>query len=217
MLVYAVCSLQPEEGPQRIEALLAGDAPVERDPITPRGAAGPAGRADAAGEVRTLPCDLAASGGIDGFFIARLAPPRLTSGDLPMTLRPIRRALLSVHDKTGLVEFARALVEQGRRAASRPAAPPRALREAGIAGCRGQRGHRRARDPGRPGQDPASGRAWRDSGAARPAASTWRRWTSTACRRSTWSWSTSTRSRRPWRRAPISPPASSRSTSAARP
>ena len=72
VLVYAVCSLQPEEGPQRIEALLAAGRRVERDPIRPRRAAGPAGRARPAGEVRTLPCQLAESGGLDGFFIARL-------------------------------------------------------------------------------------------------------------------------------------------------
>ena len=71
-LVYAVCSLQPEEGPQRIEALLATDARVERDPIRADELHGlPVGLTEA-GEVRTLPSDLAASGGLDGFFIARL-------------------------------------------------------------------------------------------------------------------------------------------------
>ena len=71
-LVYAVCSLQPEEGPQRIEALLAADPRVERDPIRPAELRGLPVGLTTAGEVRTLPCDLAASGGIDGFFIARL-------------------------------------------------------------------------------------------------------------------------------------------------
>jgi len=71
-LVYAVCSLQPEEGPQRIEALLATDARIERDPIRADELHGfPVGLTEA-GEVRTLPSDLAASGGLDGFFIARL-------------------------------------------------------------------------------------------------------------------------------------------------
>ncbi|MGD9509653.1 MAG: RsmB/NOP family class I SAM-dependent RNA methyltransferase [Geminicoccaceae bacterium] len=71
-LVYAVCSLQPEEGPQRIAALLATDARIEPDPIRPEELRGlPVGLTEA-GEVRTLPCDLAASGGLDGFFIARL-------------------------------------------------------------------------------------------------------------------------------------------------
>ena len=33
MLVYCTCSLEPEEGPQRIDALLRSGAPVERHPI----------------------------------------------------------------------------------------------------------------------------------------------------------------------------------------
>ena len=72
VLVYAVCSLQPEEGPQRIEALLAADARMVRDPIAKAELKGLPVALTAAGEVRTLPSDLAASGGIDGFFIARL-------------------------------------------------------------------------------------------------------------------------------------------------
>ena len=72
VLVYAVCSLQPEEGPQRIEALLAADRRVVRDPIAKAELKGLPVQLTTAGEVRTLPCDLAASGGIDGFFIARL-------------------------------------------------------------------------------------------------------------------------------------------------
>lgn len=72
IIVYAVCSLQPEEGPARIEALLAGEAPVERDPIRRAELKGLPVEVTPAGEVRTLPCHLAASGGLDGFFIARL-------------------------------------------------------------------------------------------------------------------------------------------------
>ena len=72
LLVYAVCSLQPEEGPQRVEALLAADPRLARDPIAKAELKGLPVPLTAAGEVRTLPCDLAASGGIDGFFIARL-------------------------------------------------------------------------------------------------------------------------------------------------
>ena len=52
---------------------------------------------------------------------------------MPPDLVPIRRALISVSDKTGLVELA---ARAGRRAGSswsRPAAPPQALR---AAGCR---------------------------------------------------------------------------------
>ena len=74
MLLYAVCSLQPEEGPQRIEALLAAeDSPFERDPIRRDELRGLPVDLTRAGEVRTLPCHLAASGGLDGFFVARLS------------------------------------------------------------------------------------------------------------------------------------------------
>jgi 16S rRNA (cytosine967-C5)-methyltransferase len=72
VLVYAVCSLQPEEGTERIEALLAADARVVRDPIAKAELKGLPVQLTPHGEVRTLPCDLAASGGIDGFFVARL-------------------------------------------------------------------------------------------------------------------------------------------------
>jgi 16S rRNA (cytosine967-C5)-methyltransferase len=72
ILVYAVCSLQPEEGPERIAALLAGEAPVVRDPIRAPELKGLPVELSPEGEVRTLPCQLAESGGLDGFFIARL-------------------------------------------------------------------------------------------------------------------------------------------------
>jgi 16S rRNA (cytosine967-C5)-methyltransferase len=71
-LVYAVCSLQPEEGPERIAALLAGDPALARDPVGPEELAGLPVEVTAAGEVRTLPIHLADSGGMDGFYIARL-------------------------------------------------------------------------------------------------------------------------------------------------
>ena len=75
-LVYAVCSLQPEEGPAQIDALLAGTANIVRVPVTSDELPGLGGLSPAAitpdGDVRTLPCHFAASGGIDGFYIARL-------------------------------------------------------------------------------------------------------------------------------------------------
>ncbi|MEE8500082.1 MAG: RsmB/NOP family class I SAM-dependent RNA methyltransferase, partial [Kiloniellales bacterium] len=71
-LVYAACSLQPEEGPERIAALLAAGAPVARAPVA---AAEVFGRADwlsPDGDLRTLPCHLAELGGMDGFYACRL-------------------------------------------------------------------------------------------------------------------------------------------------
>jgi 16S rRNA (cytosine967-C5)-methyltransferase len=76
LLVYAVCSLQPEEGPDRIAALLAGGAAAERLPILPDELPGLAGLSPPAitpeGDLRTLPCHFAESGGMDGFYAARL-------------------------------------------------------------------------------------------------------------------------------------------------
>jgi 16S rRNA (cytosine967-C5)-methyltransferase len=71
-LVYATCSLQPEEGPDRIAALLDGGAPVRLDPISAIELPGLSDAIQQDGTVRTLPCQWRERGGIDGFFIARL-------------------------------------------------------------------------------------------------------------------------------------------------
>jgi 16S rRNA (cytosine967-C5)-methyltransferase len=71
-LVYCVCSLQPEEGPERIAALLAAGAPVERVPIAPREVGGLDELLTPLGELRSLPCHLAERGGLAGFYAARL-------------------------------------------------------------------------------------------------------------------------------------------------
>jgi 16S rRNA (cytosine967-C5)-methyltransferase len=75
-LVYCVCSLEPEEGPEQIAALLARDPRVRRAPLAPAEVAGCADFITADGDLRTLPCDLPDSeprwGGLDGFFAARL-------------------------------------------------------------------------------------------------------------------------------------------------
>ena len=68
-LVYACCSLEPEEGPQRIAAFLAGRPDFALEPVSFPGlpeAAAPDGA------LRTLPSMLAGQGGMDGFYAARL-------------------------------------------------------------------------------------------------------------------------------------------------
>lgn len=68
-LVYAVCSLQPEEGEGVVaEAPALGLAP---DPIRPEEVPGIAEALTPAGHLRTLPCHWAERGGLDGFFVAR--------------------------------------------------------------------------------------------------------------------------------------------------
>lgn len=69
-LVYAVCSLEPEEGPGvAAKALQQGwrRAPIGRDEI-----AGAADFISADGDLRTLPSHWADIGGLDGFYAVRL-------------------------------------------------------------------------------------------------------------------------------------------------
>jgi 16S rRNA (cytosine967-C5)-methyltransferase len=72
LLVYAVCSLQPEEGPQRIHALLSSDDRVERLALTPDDLPGLPEAVTSEGDLRSLPCHLADHGGMDGFYACRL-------------------------------------------------------------------------------------------------------------------------------------------------
>ena len=70
VLVYAVCSLEPEEGERVVEAFLASHRGFALEPVG--GAELPNGlEPDGAGRVRVLPGALAAHGGADGFFVAR--------------------------------------------------------------------------------------------------------------------------------------------------
>jgi 16S rRNA (cytosine967-C5)-methyltransferase len=75
-LVYCVCSLEPEEGEQQIEALLERDKRVERRPIVADETWGRVEFINAAGDLRTLPTQLPDAdprwAGLDGFYAARL-------------------------------------------------------------------------------------------------------------------------------------------------
>lgn len=71
LLVYATCSLEPEEGEQQIESFLADHAEFAIDPVLPDEL--PDGLvAHQRGWLRTLPGQLAEQGGLDGFFMARI-------------------------------------------------------------------------------------------------------------------------------------------------
>lgn len=71
-LIYGVCSLEAEEGPRQIEALLARGAPMRRRAIEAAEIGGLAQCVTAEGDLRTLPCHLAEQGGLDGFYAVRL-------------------------------------------------------------------------------------------------------------------------------------------------
>ncbi|WP_430427820.1 RsmB/NOP family class I SAM-dependent RNA methyltransferase [Parasphingorhabdus sp.] len=71
MIVYAVCSLEPEEGEDQIDGFLERHPNFQIDPVTADEL--PAAIVPTeAGCVRTLPTVLADKGHVDGFFIARL-------------------------------------------------------------------------------------------------------------------------------------------------
>ena len=69
-LVFAVCSLEREEGEEQIAAFLSGHPEFSRAPITAEEIFGYADWITPDGDLRTLPCYL--PGGMDGFFAARL-------------------------------------------------------------------------------------------------------------------------------------------------
>lgn len=72
LLVYSVCSLQPEEGEEQITALLSRRKDVELLPITADALGGLTECITARGEVRTLPCHLFDKDGMDGFYAVKL-------------------------------------------------------------------------------------------------------------------------------------------------
>ncbi|MBT3237641.1 MAG: 16S rRNA (cytosine(967)-C(5))-methyltransferase RsmB [Rhodospirillaceae bacterium] len=71
-LIYCTCSLQPEEGGMRVAELLAGNAPVQREPIKAAEVGGMEELITPHGDLRSLPQYLGDSGGMDGFYAARL-------------------------------------------------------------------------------------------------------------------------------------------------
>ena len=72
LLVYASCSLQPQECERRVDAFLAASPQFARLPVRAGELEGLAQAVTAAGDLRTLPCHWAEHGGMDGFYVARL-------------------------------------------------------------------------------------------------------------------------------------------------
>ncbi|MBI1986031.1 MAG: methyltransferase domain-containing protein [Rhodospirillales bacterium] len=71
-IVYCACSLQPEEGPERIARLIGSGVLAVPVPIRPAEVGGLGELLTADGTLRSLPSQLANLGGIDGFYAARL-------------------------------------------------------------------------------------------------------------------------------------------------
>ncbi len=76
VLVYCTCSLEPEEGSERVAELLQHDSRVRRRPVSAAEVGGLSELVNAEGDLRTLPCHLPDAdprfAGIDGFYAARL-------------------------------------------------------------------------------------------------------------------------------------------------
>jgi 16S rRNA (cytosine967-C5)-methyltransferase len=72
LLVFAVCSLEPEEGPEQVAQFLEYNPSFTREPLMANDVHNHAEFIDPNGDLRTLPCHLAEQGGIDGFYAARL-------------------------------------------------------------------------------------------------------------------------------------------------
>ena len=76
ILVYCVCSLEPEEGRDIVAELLTRDQSLRRVPVAAAEVGGIAEFIDADGDLRTLPCQFgdpdSRFAGVDGFYAGRL-------------------------------------------------------------------------------------------------------------------------------------------------
>jgi 16S rRNA (cytosine967-C5)-methyltransferase len=76
LLVYCTCSLEPEEGVEIVDGLLAREPRLRRRPVSASEVGGLTELITSTGDLRTLPCHLSdpdpRMGGLDGFYAARL-------------------------------------------------------------------------------------------------------------------------------------------------
>ncbi len=72
VVIFCTCSLQPEEGPDRVAAFLNDNPDFRRQPVDAAEICGCTELLSPDGDLRTLPCHLPDSGGMDGFYAARL-------------------------------------------------------------------------------------------------------------------------------------------------
>ena len=84
VLVYCVCSLEPEEGVGIVTDFLAGNSGFRRRPISASEISGIESSLTPAGDLRTLPCGLPdpdpRMAGLDGFFAARIERVAFSDG-----------------------------------------------------------------------------------------------------------------------------------------
>ena len=71
-MVYTVCSLEREEGENRVQGLLSRNQAAEQVAVDAATEGLPETFVTDDGYLRSLPCHLADVGGVDGFFAARI-------------------------------------------------------------------------------------------------------------------------------------------------
>lgn len=72
VLLFAVCSLEVEEGAEQVQHFLRRNPQFRREPVTAAEIFGLDQLVSPDGDLRTLPCHFAEQGGMDGFYAARL-------------------------------------------------------------------------------------------------------------------------------------------------
>jgi 16S rRNA (cytosine967-C5)-methyltransferase len=72
LLVFAVCSLEPEESSEQVAYFLGAHREFSREALAAADVFGHGEFIDGNGDLRTLPCHLPDQGGMDGFYAARL-------------------------------------------------------------------------------------------------------------------------------------------------
>ena len=77
LLLYCTCSLQKCEGEEQIDLFLQNHPDFARLPVHPEEIGGLSQLINAQGDIRVLPHHLAANGGMDGFFTARLQKKKI--------------------------------------------------------------------------------------------------------------------------------------------
>lgn len=73
IIIYCTCSLQKSEGELQVDVFLANNPDFKRAPITAAEVGGVDALISKEGDLRVLPYMLAPHGGMDGFYVARLA------------------------------------------------------------------------------------------------------------------------------------------------
>lgn len=76
-LVYCVCSLEKSEGPDQITRFLSATKEAKRLPVTAEDVGGMGDLVTLAGDLLCLPSHQSDTGGMDGFYAARITKTKI--------------------------------------------------------------------------------------------------------------------------------------------